>query len=44
MNRDEILARSRKENKDQDIFEKEVIQRGKQIAAYVAMGLVTIFS
>lgn len=43
MNKEEILERSRKENKNQDIYEKEVIIQGNRYA-YIAAGvLATIF-
>lgn len=43
MNKEEILERSRKENKNQDIYEKEVIIQGNQYACMVAAVLATIF-
>lgn len=43
MKKDEILAKSRKENKDQDLFEKDVSQKGGNAGALVAMILATIF-
>lgn len=43
MKKDEILEKSRKENKNQDLFEKEVSQKGGNMGALVAMILATIF-
>lgn len=43
MNKDEILERSRRENKNQDIYEKEVIIKGNQYACIAAAVLATIF-
>ncbi|MBP3505123.1 MAG: hypothetical protein J6K43_01790 [Lachnospiraceae bacterium] len=43
MNKEEILERSRKENKNQDIYEKEVIVQGNRYACIVAAILATIF-
>ena len=43
MNKEEILEKSRMENKNQDIFEKEVMKEGGNIGAIVAMILATIF-
>lgn len=43
MNKEEILEKSRKENKNQDIFEKEVMREGGNIGAIVAAILATIF-
>lgn len=42
-NREEILAKSRNENKDQDIFEKEVSIKAGNIAACAAAILATLF-
>ena len=36
MNKEEILERSRKENKNQDIYEKEVIIQGNRYACIAA--------
>lgn len=43
MDKEEILERSRKENKNQDIYEKEVIIQGNRYACIVAATLATIF-
>lgn len=43
MDKNEILAKSRKENKNQDAFEKEVMRIGGNVAAIVAAILATIF-
>ena len=43
MNKEEILEKSRKENKNQDIYEKEVIFQGNRYANIVAAVLATIF-
>jgi hypothetical protein len=43
MNKDEILKISRKENKNQDVYEKEVMREAGNIGAIVAVILVTIF-
>ena len=43
MEKDEILEKSRKENKNQDLFEKEVSQKGGNIATIVAAIIGTIF-
>lgn len=43
MNKEEILAKSRKENKDQDIYEKEVLKLGGNAGAVTAAILATIF-
>lgn len=43
MEREEILAQSRKENKEQDLYEQEVIKTGNNIAITVAACLATIF-
>ena len=43
MNKDEILERSRRENKNQDIYEKEVIIKGNRYACIAAAILATIF-
>ena len=43
MNRDQILEKSRKENKNQDVYEKEVQKEGGNIGAIVAAILATIF-
>ena len=43
MNKDEILERSRKENKNQDVYEKEVIIQGNRYACMVSAVLATLF-
>ena len=43
MNRDEILAKSRKENKAQDLYELEVEIKAGHVSALVALALATIF-
>lgn len=43
MNKEEILAKSRKENKDQDIYEKEVLKEAGNAGAICASVLCLIF-
>jgi len=43
VNKEEILEMSRKENKNQDPYEKEIFQNAGNIAAVVAAVLATIF-
>lgn len=43
MNKEEILKKSRLENKNRDLFEKEVFREGGNIGAVVAVALATIF-
>ena len=43
MNREEILEKSRKENKNQDVYENEVIIQGNRYACIAAAVLATIF-
>lgn len=43
MNREEILEKSRKENKNKDIYEKEVILKGSNAGAITGAILATIF-
>lgn len=43
MNKAEILAKSRKENKNQDFYEKEVLKLGGYVGAVAAIILATIF-
>ena len=43
MNTEEILERSRNENKNQDIYEKEIIERGNKYACIAASVLATVF-
>ena len=43
MNRDEILAKSRAENKNKDVYEQEVLKQASKSAVVVQMSLATIF-
>ncbi len=43
MNKEEILAKSRAENKNQDVYGKEVFKQSTTIAVLVMMVLATIF-
>ena len=43
MNREEILEKSRKENRNQDVYEKEVIIQGNRYACIAAAVLATVF-
>jgi len=43
MNKEEVLEKSRKENKNLDLFEREVSQNAGNLAAIVAAILATIF-
>ena len=43
MNKEEILEKSRKENKNQDIYEKEVIIQGNSYECIAVAVLATIF-
>ena len=43
MNKDEILAKSRAENKNKDVYEQEVLKQASQSAVVVQMALATIF-
>ncbi|MEN6410719.1 MAG: DUF6442 family protein [Anaerolineaceae bacterium] len=43
MKKEEILEKSREENKNQDVFEKEVMRDAGNIGAVVAVILATIF-
>lgn len=43
MNKDEILARSRKENKDRDLYEMETQTKAGNIGSLVATALTTVF-
>ena len=43
MNKDEILAKSRAENKNKDVFEQEVLKQASRSAVVVQMILATIF-
>lgn len=43
MEREEILARSRAENKKQDIYEKEILKQEFKVAVIVISLLATLF-
>lgn len=43
MDRDEILAKSRAENKNQDVYEQEVLKQAGQTAIVVQMILAAVF-
>lgn len=43
MNKDEILAKSRAENKNKDVYEQEVLNQASRSAVVVQMALATIF-
>lgn len=43
MDKEEILKMSRNENKNQDVYEKEVIKEGGNVGAITAAVLATIF-
>lgn len=43
MNKDEILAKSRAENKNMDVYEQEVLKQASKNAAVVQMVLATLF-
>lgn len=43
MEKDQILEKSRKENRNQDIYEKEILKEGRNIGAATAGILATIF-
>ena len=43
MDRDEILAKSRAENKNKDVYEQEVLKHASRSAVVVQMALATIF-
>lgn len=43
MNKDEILAKSRAENKNKDVYEQEVLKQASRSAVIVQMVLATIF-
>ena len=43
MNKDEILAKSRAENRNKDVYEQEVITQASQKAVVVQMALATLF-
>ena len=43
MNKDEILAKSRSENKNKDVYEQEVLKQASRSAVVVQMALATLF-
>lgn len=43
MNKEEILEKSRAENKNKDIYEQEVLRQAGNIAAVVMLALATVF-
>lgn len=43
MNREEVLARSRKENNNRDMVEQEALRRGNLVANFVTTVLATVF-
>ncbi len=43
MKKEEILEKSRMENKNQDVYEKEVVKEGGNVGAATAAALATIF-
>ena len=43
MNKDEILAKSRAENKNKDVYEQEILKQASESAVVVQMVLATIF-
>ena len=43
MNKDEILAKSRAENKNKDVYEQEVLKQASKSAVVVQMVLATLF-
>ena len=43
MNKDEILAKSRAENKNKDVYEQEVLKQASRSAVVVQIVLATIF-
>lgn len=43
MNREEILEKSRAENKNKDVYEREVLQQAGNITVIVMMALAAIF-
>ena len=43
MNREEILEKSRKENKNQDVYEQEVLKQSNEVAAFVMVLLAAVF-
>ncbi len=43
MTKEEILEKSRQENKQQDVYEKEVLREGGNVGAIAASALATVF-
>lgn len=43
INKEEILEKSRRENKNQDIYEQEIIRAGRNVGATLATVLATVF-
>ena len=43
MNKEEILEKSRKENRNKDIYEEELIKQGSAIVNIVMVILATVF-
>ena len=43
MNKDEILAKSRAENKNKDVYEQEVLKQASRSAVVVQMAMATLF-
>lgn len=43
MNKDEILAKSRVENKNKDVYEQEVLKQASRSAVVVQMAMATLF-
>ena len=43
MNKDEILAKSRAEHKNRDVYEQEVLKQASRSAVVVQMALATLF-
>ena len=43
MNKDEILAKSRAENKNKDVYEQEILNQASRSAVVVQMAFATLF-
>ena len=43
MNKEEILAKSRAENKNQDAYEKEILKQGQVVSLIVIVIIATVF-
>ena len=43
MNKEEIIEKSRKENRNKDVYEQEVLKQASRSAVVVQMSLATIF-